>query len=166
MKNLMIFLFLAASFLSAAQASEIVPPSPNGIEFPKNYKDWRLVSSSHRLDNSTLRVIVGNDKAIEAVRSNNINPWPDGAILGKMVWKEATMLSWEKAVVPGEFVHVEFMEKDSKKYPSTGGWGFARWKGMELKPYGQNESFVFECFGCHTPVKESDYVFTHTSTMP
>ena len=166
MRYVIIFLFLAAYFLSAAQASEIIPPSPNGIEFPEDYKDWRLVSSSHRLDNSTLRVIVGNDKAIEAVRSNNINPWPDGAILGKMVWKETTLPSWGKAIVPGEFVHVEFMKKDSNKYPSTGGWGFARWKGMELKPYGQNESFVFECFGCHTPVKESDYVFTHTSTMP
>ncbi|MBW2452818.1 MAG: cytochrome P460 family protein [Deltaproteobacteria bacterium] len=166
MKCTVIFSFLVVCFLGTTHVAEAVQPAPNGIAFPEDYKDWRLVSSSHRIDNNTLRVIVGNDKAIEAVRTNKINPWPDGAMLGKMVWKETILPSWEKAVVPGEFVHVEFMIKDSNKYPDTGGWGFARWKGLQLEPHGQNESFVFECFGCHTPVKDSDYVFTHPSTMP
>jgi hypothetical protein len=166
MKSLLLCCFLIIGFAGLVHAGNTVSPTPNGIVFPEDYKDWRVISSSHRLDNNTLRVILGNDAAIEAAGSGKTNPWPDGAILGKLVWKESTLPSWEKAVVPGEFVHVEFMVKDSKKYKNTGGWGFARWKGLQQEPYGQDASFVYECFGCHTPVKENDYVFTHPSTIP
>jgi hypothetical protein len=58
------------------------------------------------------------------------------------------------------------MIKDAKKYTATGGWGFARWKGKNQKPYGKDAGFVNECFGCHTPVKENDYVFTHPAELP
>jgi len=74
--------------------------------------------------------------------------------------------AWEKATVPGEFVHAEFMIKHADQYRDTGGWGFARWKGLDEKPYGKDASFVQECFSCHTPVKDNDYVFTHPSPMP
>lgn len=143
-----------------------VAPAPNGIILPENYRDWRVIASSSRIDNNTLRVILGNDIAIEAARNGNTNPWPDGAILGKLVWKDTTLKAWEKAVVPGEFVHAEFMFKNAKKWPDTGGWGFARWKGMDQAPYGKDATFVNECFSCHTPVKENDYVFTHPAKLP
>jgi len=65
-----------------------VPPAPNGIELPENYKDWPVISSSHRIDNHTLRVIVGNDIAVRAARSGQTNPWPDGAVLGKWSGKK------------------------------------------------------------------------------
>ncbi len=166
MKNLLLCCFLIIGFAGSGHAGNAVSPTPNGIAFPEDYKDWRVISSSHRLDNNTLRVILGNETAIEAARSGQTNPWPNGAILAKLVWKDSTLPSWEKAVVPGEFVHVEFMIKDSKKHQNTGGWGFARWKGLQQEPYGQDASFVYECFGCHTPVKENDYVFTHPSIIP
>ena len=95
----------------------------------ETYKDWRLISFSHRLDTNPLRVILGNDTAIEAARSGQSNPWPDGAILGKLVWKDSTLPSWEKAVVPSDFVHVDFMVKDSKKFQETGGGGLLVGKG-------------------------------------
>ena len=143
-----------------------VLPAPNGIKLPESYKDWRVISSSHREDNKTLRVILGNDKAIEAARKGETNPWPNGSILGKLVWKDSEHSNWKKATVPGEFVHAEFMIKDDKKYNKIGGWGFARWTGMEQKPYGKDSSFVQECYSCHLPVKDNDYVFTHPSTLP
>ena len=143
-----------------------VAPAPNGIELPGNYRDWRVIASSSRIDNNTLRVILGNDIATEAARAGNTNPWPDGAILGKLVWKDTTLKTWEKAIVPGEFVHAEFMFKDAKKWKDTGGWGFARWKGMDQAPYGTDAHFVTECFSCHTPVKDNDYVFTHPAILP
>jgi len=147
-------------------AAGMLRPSPNGIEMPADYKDWRIISSSHREDNKTLRVIVGNDTAIEAAREGKTNPWPNGSVLGKLVWKDKIHPKWEKATVPGDFVHAEFMFKDSDKYKETGGWGFARWVGLSQEPYGKNASFVQECFGCHTPVKDNDYVFTHPSSLP
>jgi len=143
-----------------------VPPATNGITLPENYRDWPVIASSHRTDNNTLRVILGNDIAIRAARTGNTNPWPDGAILGKMVWKDTTLRAWEQAVVPGKFVHAEFMVKDAAKWAATGGWGFARWKGMDQVPHGADATFAQECFGCHTPVKDNDYVFTHPAQLP
>jgi hypothetical protein len=143
-----------------------IAPAPNGLTLPEDYRDWRLIASSHRTDNSTLRVILGNEIAIEAARAGHTNPWPDGTVLAKLVWKDAIHPAWEKAVIPGDFVHAEFMFKDAKRWAATGGWGFARWKGMEQIPYGKDAGFVQECFGCHTPVKDNDYVFTHPAALP
>ena len=155
-----------AALLSGTAQSETVKPAPNGIEIPKGYKDWKLISVSHREDNNSLRAILGNYAAIRAARSGNTNPWPDGAILAKIVWKDSKHPKWESATVPGELIHSEFMIKDSSKYSATGGWGFARWKGMKQEPYGKDASFVQECFGCHTPVKNTDYVFTKLAPLP
>ena len=149
-----------------AFADSKVPPAPNGIELPAGYKDWRVIATSHREDNKTLRVILGNDKAMNAARAGKTNPWPDGSILGKLVWKDAAHDKWAKATIPGKFVHAEFMIKDSAKYVETGGWGFARWKGLDQKPHGVDASFVMECYNCHLPVKDNDYVFTHPASMP
>jgi hypothetical protein len=151
--------------LPAAIAAEVAP-ALNGIMLPENYRDWPVIASSSRIDNNTLRVILGNDIAIQAARAGNTNPWPDGTILGKMVWKNTTLKAWEKAVVPGKFVHAEFMFKDAKKWQATGGWGFARWTGLDQKPYGKDADVVNECFSCHTPVKNNDYVFTHPASIP
>ncbi|RPI46895.1 MAG: cytochrome P460 [Betaproteobacteria bacterium] len=140
--------------------------APNGIALPAGYKDWKVIAPSHRTDNNTLRVIVGNDVAVSAARAGNTNPWPDGSILGKLVWKDTTHSAWPTAQVPGDFVHAEFMVKDAAKYAKTGGWGFARWLGMAQTPYGKDANFVQECFGCHTPVKNNDWVFTHPAKLP
>ena len=58
------------------------------------------------------------------------------------------------------------MTKDDARFAATGGWGFARWVGMDQKPYGKDAGFVQECFGCHQPVKDNDWVFTHPVALP
>ena len=151
---------------TTVHAETKVAPAPNGIELPAGYKNWRVIASSHRQDNKTLRVVLGNDKAIDAARAGDTNPWPDGSILGKLVWKDGAHDKWAQATVPAKFVHAEFMIKDSDKYADTGGWGFARWKGLEQTPHGEDASFVMECYNCHMPVKDNDYVFTHPASMP
>ncbi|WP_455218322.1 cytochrome P460 family protein [Kaarinaea lacus] len=156
-----LFLFTAAGRLIAAEPAD----APNGIAFPADYTNWQVIGSSHRIDNKTLRVILGNEIAVKAARSGNINPWPKGAMLGKVVWKEGTDAHWPTAIVPKEFVHAEFMLKDADKYSSTGGWGYARWVGKDLKVYGKDAGFANECVACHTPVKEQDYVFTRPAPL-
>ncbi|MEZ5541031.1 MAG: cytochrome P460 family protein [Pseudomonadota bacterium] len=158
-----LFALLLAGAVGAAEAPA---PAPNGISLPEGYRDWRVLGVSHRTDNNTLRVILGNDTAVAAARAGQTRPWPDGAILGKLVWKDVTHPAWEKATVPGDFVHAEFMVKDAARYAATGGWGFARWTGLDQAPYGKDAGFVQECFGCHTPVQENDYVFTHPAVLP
>jgi len=168
MKPFLVFVAfgLLVAFGAASVAGEGAAPAPNGLELPRGYKNWRLIASSHRTDNNSLRVILGNDIAIAAARAGNTNPWPDGAILAKLVWKDAVHENWEAATVPGRFVHAEFMFKDAGKFKATGGWGFARWLGADEKPYGENADFVQECFGCHTPVEKNDYVFTKPIILP
>jgi hypothetical protein len=159
---------VAATLSGAADVSEPPPvaPAPNGIELPSGYRDWRVIAPSFRSDNGTIRVILGNDVAIEAARSGETNPWPDGTILAKLVWKEVPHPHWAAAHVPGEFVHVEFMEKDAGRYPDTGGWGFARWLGTDQVPYGEDAGFAKTCFGCHVPVADTDHVFTRPAVIP
>jgi hypothetical protein len=149
-----------------AMAEKLVAPAPNGIRIPEGYKQWQLISSSHRTDNQTLRVILGNKIAVEAAQNGNVSPWPDGAILAKLVWKDSDHPLWQAATVPGALLHTEFMMKDSKKYALTKGWGFARWKGMNQLPYGENSAFAHECLACHKPAKDNDYVFTKPAKLP
>jgi len=167
LRTLAIALGLAAvtGGLSAAQTAR-PPAAPNGIELPQGYKDWRIIAPSHRTDNNSLRVILGNDVAIRAAREGKTNPWPDGATLAKLVWKDRKDENWDGATVPGKFVHAEFMLKDAKKYVKTGGWGYARWLGKDQKPYGEDADFAQECLACHTPVKSRDYVFTTPAPLP
>jgi len=135
-----------------------VQPAPNGIEFPADYKNWKAIASSDRFDNHTMRVILGNDIAIKAIAEHHINPWPDGTTFAKVAWLQQPD---DKGIVhSGQFWQVEFMIRDSAKYASTKGWGWARWRGSDLKPYGTSANFSSECVNCHTPMRKNDYVFT------
>ena len=167
LKTLLILLIFLFAISATVTAGDRVPPAPNGIEFPAGYQDWRMISLSHRTDNHSMRAILGNDLAIEAARAGNTNPWPDGAILAKIVWKEEAKASWPAAIAPKTFVHAEFMFRDAKKYAANGtGWGWARWVGNEQKPYGEDAGFSQECIGCHTPVKDNNWVFTLPASLP
>ncbi len=135
-----------------------VMASPNGIAFPPEYKDWKIVDSTSRFDANTLRVILGNDIAIKAIADNNINPWPDGTRFAKVGWNQQPDESG--AVQAGRFLKIGLMIKDRVKYAATAGWGWAEWEGTELKPYGDSSDFARECVTCHTPRRKSDYVFT------
>lgn len=154
---------LTLTFTNVVIGSDNTAGSSHGIDYPQGWQDWSTIAVSHRTDNNTIRVILGNDIAIKAARSGNTNPWPDGAIIGKVVWKDAQLADWQAATAPGEFVHAEFMFKDSKKYSDTYNWGWARWVGMEQSPFQKGEQV---CITCHTPVKNRDWVFTDPAPLP
>lgn len=156
---------LSISFGAYAEAKQPAP-APNGIEMPKNYQNWQLIGVAHRTDNNSLRAILGNSIAVKAARSGNTNPWPDGTILAKLAWKDRQHPLWEAATVPGDIQHFEFMIKDSKQYQATQSWGYARWVGKELKPYGESADFAQECAACHSKAEKTDYVFTLPAEMP
>ncbi len=164
MKTLTSLIFTAGIVLSAfsvmaADTQEATANSQKPVY--GDYQNWRLLGVSHRQDKKTLRAILGNDIAITAARKAGTHVLPDGAILAKIAWKESFHPSWQAAIVPGEFEKAEAMIKDSKKYATTGGWGFAYWKGKELLPF--SEAKAKECFACHTAVKDHDYVFTNSA---
>jgi len=152
-----------AAEVVSARAKE--PSSPaivqaefNGFPFDPNFKSWKVISTTDRGDNRTLRFVLGNDTALKAALSGNIWPWPDGSRFAKVAWQEE--LGPDGLLHPGKFWQVEFMEKDAKRYKETEGWGWGRWRGMDLKPYGTDAHFENECTGCHQPIRGDDYVYT------
>jgi hypothetical protein len=50
------------------------------------------------------------------------------------------------------------MIKDSKKFASSGGWGYSQFD--EGKPL-TDQAMLQSCFECHKAFKDHDYVFTN-----
>ena len=139
-------------------ALDKVQPEFNGVPFDPAFEGWKLISTTDRGDNHTFRFILGNEIAYQAAQSGNISPWPDGSRLAKIAWQQETAPNG--LVQPGKFVQVELMWKDAGQFKKTEGWGFGRWRGLDLKPYGSGAQFVTECTTCHQPVRGNDYVYT------
>jgi Cytochrome P460 len=133
-----------------------------GVKIPPGYRDWRLISVAHEEGNlNDLRAILGNDVAIKASREGKL-PFPDGTIIARLAWNYDPLEESAKAFgrlqsfVAGPPKNgVQFMVKDSKKYASTGGWGFAQFD--DGKP--ADEKVQNACFPCHQTVKARDFVF-------
>jgi hypothetical protein len=143
------------SAFPAATASDLAA-APTGVTIPKGYRNWQAVAPSQRDDMDQLRVILGNDIAMKAYRAKTL-PFPDGAILAKLIWKRAKSAEFDNTFVPGEPVQVEFMVKNAKKYAATGGWGFGRF--IDGKPADEKQHGT--CWPCHEAnVKGHDWVFT------
>jgi hypothetical protein len=137
---------------------EAVKPEFNGLPFDPAFESWKLISITDRGDNNTFRFILGNDVAVKAAQTGNTSPWPDGTRFAKIAWQQ--QLGPDGLVHPGMFVQVELMVKDAQRYKNTEGWGWGRWRGMDLTPYGKDAHFVSECTGCHRPLYGNDYVYT------
>ena len=147
-----------AQWIHASAAMPAVQNAPNGIPYISDYKNWKVISTTNRFDNKTLRIIFGNDVAMKAIAEHHTNPWPDGTTFAKAAWFQQPDENGD--IKTGAFLQVEFMIKETHKYASTEGWGFARWRGTDLKPYGKDAAFTNECTGCHAPLRHNDYVYT------
>ncbi len=146
------------SWINGELKHPTVKPSPNGLQYIPDYRNWKAISTTDRFDNGTMRIIFGNDIAVKAIQEKNTNPWPDGTSFAKTAWKQR--VNNDGSIATGEFVQVELMVKDAKKYEKTKGWAWGRWKGNDLKPYGETPDFDKECIECHKPMENRDYVFT------
>ena len=103
--------------------------SPGGIAFSdfRGYEDWSVVSSARTEE--VLKVIVANPAMIKAYKAGvpgNGQPFPEGSMIVKLQWKPKKSTEAPFAVdVPDVFKQAFVMEKDSKRFPKTGGWGYA-----------------------------------------
>ena len=76
--------------------------------------------------------------AVRAAQTGDISPWPDGARFAKIAWQQE--MGADGLVHPGKFIQVELMVKNASDYKDTEGWGWGRWRGLDLKPYGNDAS--------------------------
>ena len=139
--------------------------SPSGIAFSdfRGYEDWTAVSSAHQDD--ILKVIVANPKMIKAFKAGvpgNSQPFPEGSMIVKLQWKQKKSTEAQFAVdVPDVFKQAFVMEKDSKRFPKTGGWGYAVFNyDAASDKFTADPTSLSDCGNaCHTVVKAKDYIF-------
>jgi hypothetical protein len=139
--------------------------SPSGIAFSdfKGYEDWAVVSSA-RTD-EILKVIVANPKMIAAFKAGtpvNGQPFPDGSMIAKLQWKLKKSTEAPFVVeVPDVYSQAFLMEKDSKRFSKSGGWGYAVFNyDAALDKFTPDAKSLSDCgYACHTPVKAKDYIF-------
>ncbi len=138
--------------------------SPGGIAFSdfKGYEDWSVVSSA-RTD-EVLKVIVANPTMINAYKAGvpgNGQPFPDGSKIVKLQWKPKKSTEAPFAVdVPDVFKQAFVMEKDSKKFPKSGGWGYALFNYDAASDKFTADASPSDCGNsCHSAVKAKDYIF-------
>jgi hypothetical protein len=139
--------------------------SPSGIAFSdfRGYEDWSVVSSA-RTD-EVLKVIVANPTMIKAYKAGvpgNGQPFPEGSMIAKLQWKPKKSTEAPFVVdVPDVFVQAFLMEKNSKRFPKSGGWGYAvfNYEAASDK-FTADANSPSDCgYACHTPVKAKDYIF-------
>jgi hypothetical protein len=139
--------------------------SPSGIAFSdfRGYEDWPAVSSARQ--DEILKVIVANPKMITAYKAGvplNGQAFPEGSMIVKLQWKQKKSTEAQFAVdVPDVFTQAFVMEKDSKKFPKTGGWGYAVFNYDAVSgKFTADEKSLSDCGNaCHTAVKAKDYIF-------
>jgi hypothetical protein len=148
---------IAASPLTDGEAAPIY-----GIKIPAGYRDWQLISVAREDGNfNQLRAQLGNEIAIKAYREGKL-PFPDGSIIVALHWDDVAsdennkIFGRAQSFIAGPPRNIQIMVKDSRKYASTGEWGFADF--TDGKP--ADEAVHKTCFSCHEPAKAHDFVFT------
>ena len=137
---------------------------PNGISLSdfRGYEDWTVVSVAQTKD--VLKVIVANPTMIAAYRSGipgNGKRFPDGSKIAKIQWtpKKSTEAPFD-VNVPDHLQDIFLIEKDSKRFPKTSGWGFAKFNYAVATASFSPDGSGTDCgYACHTPVAKKDYIF-------
>ena len=155
---------------------------PGGLAFSefRGYEDWQAVGPSETEGQNVLRVILANPVMIKAYKEGvpgNGKPFPEGSKIAKIEWKLKKLTSPPFSAstpdtVPGDLSAVEFIEKDSKRFGDTHGWGygifdydaasatFTPGTSAGKPPQGHDA----KCGAtCHNLAAAKDYIFTEYS---
>jgi hypothetical protein len=163
----------------AAQQNKDTVKVPGGLalsEF-KGYEDWQSVGPSKTDAAKVIRLIVANPVMIKAYREGvpgNGKPFPEGSKIAKIEWEprqitDAPFSASTPDTVPGTLKALEFIEKDSKRFPDTHGWGYAVFEydaatdqlapgtSADQPPQGHDA----RCgAACHTIAAAKDFIFS------
>jgi hypothetical protein len=138
--------------------------SPAGVAFSdfKGYEDWSVVSSARTEE--VLKVIVANPTMIKAYKDGvpgNGKLFPEGSKIVKLQWKPKKSTDAPFVVdVPDVFSQAFVMEMDSKRFPNTGGWGYALFNYDAASDKFTADPSPADCgHACHVKVKAKDYIF-------
>jgi len=138
--------------------------SPSGIAFSdfRGYESWETVSTART--EQELKVMLANPTMIKAYKAGipgNGQPFPEGSKIVKLQWKHKKSTEAQFAVdVPDTPTQAFVMEKDSKRFPQTGGWGYAVFNHDNANGTMTADEAKADCGNvCHLVVKGKDYIF-------
>ena len=152
---------LPATFCMLAVASASAEPADD-MKFPVGYRQWFHVNT----------MIVDKESplfnALGGMHNVHVNSVGEPALRKGLPYPKGTMFLIDLhdfVVVDGAYMEgplkgLALMIKDGKKYSSTGGWGFQFWAGGDPKKPIVTDSSK-QCFECHQPKKNQDYVFSN-----
>jgi cytochrome P460 len=139
-----------------------------GVTLPEGYRHWQAITVAHEAgNNNDIRVILGNDIAMKAFRAGTV-PYPDGTIIARLAWKYESsarnnaIFGRDQSFVAGDPTNVQISVKDSKRFASTDGWGYAQFENDGKA--NQSVTLVNACYACHKKLPaETDLVFSSYS---
>ena len=148
-----------------AQQDRYTLQVPDGLAFSefKGYDTWQTIAVSET--ETSVKAILGNPTMIEAYKEgvpDNGKLFPEGSKTVKIEWlKKKNPDSPYFVEVPDVLKSLSFIEKDSKRFPNTHGWAYAKFEydpgSKTFKPSVAGS----ECgYVCHTKVASKDYIFT------
>lgn len=145
----------------ALATTPVLAADPAPVPYPEGYRDWThvksmLINPGHPLFDAFGGVhhLYANKKALQGYRSGK---FPDGAVI---VFDLLEAKSGDNAVQEGARKVLGVMQKDTKKWKDTGGWGFEGFKGDSKAERAVGKNAAGACYACHAPQKEKDYVFS------
>jgi hypothetical protein len=156
--------FVPAALVVALVATGTLFASPkNSLKIPADFHDGYLANSMlvTKEPNKTglktgVHLIYVNPVGLDRFKRGGSTPYPDGTVFVDDVREFSED---DGAYQQGGHKFITVMVKDSKKYAPTGGWGFQAWLGGDqTKPIVEDSAK--QCFSCHVPKKEGDFVFS------
>jgi Cytochrome P460 len=138
---------------------------PDGLPFSefKGYEDWQAVAVSQT---QNLKLIAANPAMMRAFKQGLPaagKTFPEGSKVVKIEWlAEKNPVSPYEVRIPRTLKSLSFIEKDSRRFPNSHGWGYAKFEldpaSGELKPSVTGT----DCGNaCHSAaVAAQDYIFT------
>jgi hypothetical protein len=151
---------LITTTLALIAASTIAAESADDLKLPSGYRSWFV--NSMVVDRASplfeglggMHNVYANAGAVAALKKGG--PYANGS---QFVTDLHDFTVTEGSYVEGARKGVATMIKDSKRYASTGGKEFQFWaEGDAKKP--QVTDAAKQCFACHEPKKDRDYVYS------
>jgi hypothetical protein len=151
------YLFATAALVAGLSAAE----AADGLKPPVGYRSWFHVNTLIVDKTSPLFKDLGgmhnvhvNSIGVPALKKGG--PYPNGTMFLTDLHDFSVV---DGSYVEGTLKGLALMQKDSKKFASTGGWGFQFWvDGDAKKPFVTDAAK--QCFECHQAKKNQDYVYS------
>jgi hypothetical protein len=158
MRNACRWAMLAAGFAVLATARSTAAPDEE-IPFPADYRTWAHVKSALVREGHPgfateggIHHIYANPAAVTGYRTGT---FPDGAVI---VYDLLETTEKPGLILEGRNRRTDVMVKDSARFASGHGWGFASFAAGARTGGALSAERQAQCLQCHAKRKDHDYV--------